>query len=637
MKTDSKTIPSIHELPEHVKRMIAAGEVIEGPHSVIKELIENSADSGAGRISVKIEDGGMRRIVVTDDGCGILPEELKLAITEHATSKITSVDDIQSIYSYGFRGEALSSIAAVSHITILSRPHNLDEGAKLVSDDNISVLPFAGPVGTTVIVEHIFYNTPARKKFLKARSTEIRLIRESFIKIAIANPAIVMTLENEDKVLMSLPAREHIRERLADIYGSNEASRLLEGSVQDLKVNINGFISSLEGLKKSRSMQFLFVNGRPVEYKNLSFHVNRAYDSMLPKGLHPVLFLFITIPPDLIDVNVHPCKREIKLFDTRYIDSLIYGFVKKTLGQNEIHLDSSVFTNFKNDNISERELHSNSYENEADHDQSNLWQIADNDLNSKNVSQKNNEGSRISKNDEINGGFNNLGNCEIMNDYTDDPLKTGPSKTVSYFNDGRDIYNQLHNWYYIGTLFKTYLLVEKEESLKIVDFHAAHERIIYDRLIKNEEKPSVQKLIFPEEVNMDIQEVSFVSDNLDVLLSMGFDLDIFSQESLVIRGIPETLDPSQAVTCIREFTQSISDLSLDRNAEDYFIQIKKHAAERVACHSAKRAGDPMSRIDAESLLVKIFSGSYPLRCPHGRPFVADISRKDFEKLFRRLI
>ena len=617
--------------------MIAAGEVIEGPHSVIKELIENSADSGADRISVKIEDGGMRRIVVTDDGCGILPEELKLAITEHATSKITSVDDIQSIYSYGFRGEALSSIAAVSHITILSRPHNLEEGAKLVSDDNISVMPFAGPAGTTVIVDHIFYNTPARKKFLKARSTEIRLIKESFIKIAIANPSIVMNLENEEKILMSLPSRDNVRDRLADIYGSKESSRLLEGSVQDLKVSVNGFISSLEGLKKNRSMQYLFVNGRPVEYKNLSFHVNRAYDSMLPKGFHPVLFIFINIPPDLIDVNVHPCKREIKLFDTRYIDSLIYGFVKKILGQNEIHLNASVFTESENYRDGSSQVRSESFVNGNDYSRSGSAQKVDNDPDLHGTPESFSEERKISQVDESYNSFKKSNDFGDMDDAVDGALKTKPVDPVNYLNDGKNVYNQLHNWNYLGTLFKTYLLVEKEDALKIVDFHAAHERIIYDRLLRKDEKPSVQKLIFPEEIYLDIQEISSVTDNIDVLLSMGFDIDVFSQESLVINGIPATLDPSQAVTCIREFAQSISDLSLDRDTGDYFLQIKNHAAERLACHSAKRAGDPMSRVDAESLLVKIFSGSYVLRCPHGRPFIADINRRDFEKLFRRLI
>ncbi|MDA3901201.1 MAG: DNA mismatch repair endonuclease MutL [Spirochaetes bacterium] len=578
----------IRELPDHVKRMIAAGEVIEGPHSVVKELIENSIDSEADRITIKIEDGGMQRIVVTDNGCGIVPEELSLAIAEHATSKIGTVDDIQSIYSYGFRGEALSSIASISHITILSKPDGVDTGARLICRESIEIAPFAGPTGTTVIVEHLFYNTPARKKFMKARSTEIRKIRESCTKLALAHPEIAFVLESDGKQLFSLQKTETVRNRISDLFGGAEGESLYSGSVSDMQVSLTGYISSPSNLKRSRLYQHLFVNNRPVDYRNLSFHANRAYDAMLPHGSHPALYLFLQIPPNLIDVNVHPCKREIKLFDSRYIESLIYGFIKKTLGEHELSVGS---VNLNTDRSSDSEIH---------------------DINSER---------------QTTAVFKQAEKIE--------KIETGETNSPDIFKDGRSLYNDLQDWNYLGTIFRTYILIEKDNSLKILDFHAAHERIQYDRLRKNVGQVTVQKLIFPEEYSVTPDKFSILTENLDLLRSLGFDIDIFSEESLIINGVPIGIDPGQATICIDQFLEAAVDVTIDKNAKDYFDEIRDRAIERIACHSAKRAGDPMNRSDAEALISMVFSGAYELRCPHGRPFVVDISRSELVKLFRR--
>lgn len=329
-----RAVDRIRLLPDSVKKKIAAGEVVEGPFSVIKELVENAIDAGASHIDVQVLEGGLRKITVRDDGRGMHRGDVPLAVMEHATSKIEDIHDIESISSYGFRGEALSSISSVSRLTILSRRADEATGARLAGADGaVEISDYAGPAGTTVIVENLFYNVPARKKFLKTVRTETRLIREIFVKLAIPHPEIAFALDMDDTRQVTLNAAVSVEERLGQIYGASIMDDLYRVELQDLKVSLQGFLSRPHYLRSNRAMQLLYVNSRPVEYRYLGFLLSRAYEAVAPRGKYPAGIIFIDIDARLVDVNIHPAKKEVKLFDSHYIDRLILALGEKAVSR----------------------------------------------------------------------------------------------------------------------------------------------------------------------------------------------------------------------------------------------------------------------------------------------------------------
>ncbi|HPL18744.1 MAG TPA: DNA mismatch repair endonuclease MutL [Spirochaetota bacterium] len=324
----------IRLLPDSVKKKIAAGEVVEGPFSVIKELVENAIDAGASHVDVQVLEGGLRKITVRDDGRGMHRDDVPLAVMEHATSKIEDIHDIERISSYGFRGEALSSISSVSRLTILSRRADEATGARLAGADGaVEVSDYAGPAGTTVIVENLFYNVPARKKFLKTVRTETRFIREIFVKLAIPHPEIAFSLDVDDDRQVTLNRAGSVEERLGQIYGGSIMDDLYRVELQDLKVSMRGFLSKPHYLRSNRAMQMLYVNNRPVEYRYLGFLLSRAYEAVAPRGKYPAGIIFIDIDARLVDVNIHPAKKEVKLFDGHYIDRLILALGEKAVSR----------------------------------------------------------------------------------------------------------------------------------------------------------------------------------------------------------------------------------------------------------------------------------------------------------------
>jgi DNA mismatch repair protein MutL len=314
--------------------MIAAGEVIEGPFSVVKELVENSIDAGATEIDVQVQDAGLKRIFVKDNGSGIYRDDAPLSIKEHATSKITDISGLQSISTYGFRGEALSSICSISDFVLLTKHESEETGSRLESrSGSVTVTDYAGSRGTTIIADNLFFNMPARKKFLKAKKTELRNIRETLLRMSLAVPHVSFSFEVDGRREITLTAAVSFHERVKQVFGNTVYSSLYYDELSDLKVKLSGFLSRPDYMRNTRSMQILFINGRPVEQKFLSYHLARAYDAVMPKGKYPAAILFMEIDPELIDVNIHPAKREVKLFDQKYIDSLIFSLASKVLNR----------------------------------------------------------------------------------------------------------------------------------------------------------------------------------------------------------------------------------------------------------------------------------------------------------------
>ncbi|MDY6967721.1 MAG: DNA mismatch repair endonuclease MutL [Spirochaetota bacterium] len=601
-------------LPELVKKMIAAGEVVEGPFSVVKELIENSIDAESTEIEVQAYDSGFKKIIVRDNGFGICRDDLPLVIVDHATSKISDINDIDQITSFGFRGEALSSISSISKLTVLTKSADEKIGSRLENfNDNDEISDYAGPRGTTIIVENLFYNTPARKKFQKAKSTELRKIREIFIKLSLANPQINFSFSVDQKRELTLGSVESYDQRIEQIYGNNILENLYFDRLKDIKVEVSAFLSKPHFLKSSRSMQLLYVNKRVVDNKFLGFHLSKAYQGIAEKGKHPVAFIFLTIDPNLVDVNIHPAKREVKFFDGRYIDSMIYNLSKKILGKQAHNIVS---------NFIQPEQSNNGCIRNADIQIPEYIQYTDRC--EKYTDESYSDRGRTEKNE---------------NTVDDNPMNLfSVSKTSyrSFTDDVTGLYKKFGSsshkdeFRILGVVYNTYILTEKDDAINIIDFHAAHERFIYDSLITEESDSETQTLIFPTVIELSFEDYQIVVENKDFFLQLAFDIDSFSDRSIVIRGIPVIANNLDVEGFLLDVIESL------RTDNNYIKDIKKIIVEKIACHSAIRSGDNLSPEDAKEIAYRVFQGEHELRCPHGRPYLLRLEKKDLERLFKRL-
>ncbi len=587
----------IHKLSEQITHKIAAGEVVEGPFSVIKELIENAVDAEADEIDIEIIESGLKKITVKDNGIGIYRDDLPLAIENHATSKISDFGDIEKISSYGFRGEALSSISSISKLTILSRSVEEDTGARITSHNNkTEQMDYAGQHGTTVIVENLFYNVPARKKFLKSKSAELRKIREIFLKIAIANSGTGFTFSADGKRIITLPSTSGTESRITQIYGESTTENLYFDSLKD-KALISGFLSRPNYLKASRSMQILYVNNRYLEYKHLGFLLSKAYEAVAPKGSYPAAIIFIEIEPELIDVNIHPAKKEIKFFDQNYINTLILRLCKKALSK--VH-DLNIELLEKNNtplHIPGNKVLANNYPPEQllfEHEHR--------------------------KTETQTGGH-----------YAGSRTYTEDNSFRSFITDAQRLYgktNSQYNFKYLGIIFDTYIIIEKDETLSFIDFHAAHERYIYDTINKNPALET-QNLIFPQVIELSVEDYQIFLEKKEYFINTAFDIEIFSDKSIIIRGIPAVVKDLNIEGFFSDILESFKDEG------DHIQDINRITAEKLACHSAKRSGDSLSTEDAMLIVERALSGDHELRCPHGRPYIFKLEKKDLEKAFKR--
>jgi len=580
----------IIHLPDHLKNIIAAGEVVEGPFSVVKELMENSIDASAHSVDVAVYDCGLKKITVRDDGAGILRDDITLSIQEHATSKIRDSSGLEKITTFGFRGEALSSIASISDIVILSKTSGESEGARLVSSaGEVTVSGFAGTQGTTVIVENLFYNTPARKKFLKSKKTELRNIRDTVLKMALPAYNISFTLEVDSKREITLPSVNSYDERIRQVFGTQVFNSLYSDELFDLKVKLKGYLSKPDFMKSSRNMQYLYINGRPVENRFLSFHLSRAYDAVIPRGKYPAAIIFMEIDPELVDVNIHPAKREVKLFDQKYIDDMIYNLALKSL--NKPH--SVPETVFKT------------------HETEKSTVTADENINSYTFS---NRPQTIPVRNNVAHSGSYSGNLfDAVNDEI--TVNTGYRSTGSFK--------------ILGTVFNTYILIEDNDRLHLIDFHAAHERMIYDRISENSGDIESQELMFPVTMELPVSEFLLVMENTEIYRKTGFEIEEFSDNTVIIRSVPVIIGSDKIEELIKNMIDNIKDGLKSNDLKERFYSV-------IACHSAKRSGDKLSVSDMESLGREVLNGSMELRCPHGRPFLFTINQNDLERMFKRL-
>lgn len=623
MELKGETLMSrIQLLDDLTIQKIAAGEVIERPSSIIKELIENSIDANARNIVVEINDGGKTYIRVTDDGEGIEEDEIELAFKRHSTSKLKVIDDLNNIFTLGFRGEALASVAAVSKVEVLTKTkdssagiHAFIEEGKLKSIDKVGT-----PKGTTMIVKDLFYNLPVRKKFLKSNLSEGNSVSDIVYKLALGNYNTSFKFIKDNKTVLKTSTNGIIKDNIYTILGRDISNGLIPVNFDHKGVRIVGFISNNNLYRSNRSHQYLYVNGRYIVNYAISSAIEQHYKSLIPLNRFPVFILYIEMNPAEMDVNIHPTKQEIKFATENNIIGIISNVVKDTL------FPSLTIAKFELEKEEKKEDIKFLYK---DNENTN---IVVRDYSNVSLS---NEDDKIFNNINVNNKvpvFNEISIKETMEqnfviDYSN-------NEDIEIDNS-HSIENSLAEITPLGIVFGTYILGENRvlNTLFFIDQHAAHERIMYEKYRKEFENESihVQQLISPEIIDLTNSEFTLINDNLDFFKKMGFEIENFGSNSYAIRGVPFLFGNPN----IRNLFLDILD-SMDKNiSSSYDTRLDKLM--KLACISAIKSGDKMSNLEINALLKDLAKCENPYTCPHGRPTVIEITKKDIEKQFLRIV
>ncbi|MCM8901161.1 DNA mismatch repair endonuclease MutL [Caldicoprobacter algeriensis] len=609
-------MPKINILDEFTINQIAAGEVVERPASVVKELVENSIDASSSAITIEIKDGGIPFIRVTDNGEGMDQQDARLCFERHATSKIKSSDDLYEIHSLGFRGEALASIAAVSQVEIFTRPRNSLSGTHVINHGGnvISVQEVGCPEGTTVIVRNIFYNAPARLKFLKAPRTEAAYISDLVAKLILAHPEISFRYINNGKAVYHSPGNGDLLSAIISVYGREVRGQVIKIDRSDDKsgLSIYGYLGRPSLARMNRNHQSFFVNGRYVKSPLLSRSLEEAHRSYLPLHHFPWAVLHISIPASQVDVNVHPAKTEIRFRQEEEVYSLIFQWVREALDAHPYIPD------IKHEDIQEA-----SHPDAPNQDGKEIDQV---DVSSQELKLKQEQVSFLTRPEQVRHVY-----------VYDDRFEQQEKKYASEGLD-RKIYehniNGLVNFKIVGRIFSTYVIVESEDSVFFIDQHAAHERLIYEQLKRSMAQHNVasQQLLPPVVIQLSHDEHILLQEALEAFKSLGFELEPFGGNAWAVRGIPAVVSGAS----IKELFYNVLDQWKGERDAHLSIAFKPHDIMKIACKHAVKARDPLSDREILSLLNDIQDKKIPLTCPHGRPIVVTITKYELEKKFKRI-
>lgn len=591
-------MPQIKKLDQDLINKIAAGEVVERPASVVKELIENSIDAQADQISLEIKNGGIDLITVQDNGNGMTAEDAKLAIERHATSKISKIEDLFNIQTLGFRGEALASISAVSQFSLETKTKDSSEGTNLQMANGLWQMdPCGCPEGTKITIKELFYNVPARKKFLKSATTEYNNILEFFTQFALINPQISFKLTHNDKLISNLPKTTDWLERIKQVLGSDIAKELIPVETKGT-VAVSGFIGKPQIARNNHKSQFVFINNRAVQDFIIAKAVKEGYGTLIPRELNPTFILNIQMPPNLVDVNVHPRKTEVKFSNSQEIFLTVLQTVQKSLANNISHqvaLNSSEPVrrfNLKPQASAPVYRPSVSYQPSFKNIRSNPSQVS--------------QALRFSQ--EI---LKNEFNTAI------EPTAVG-------------------EWKLLGQIHKSYLLVEAPEKLLIIDQHAAAERILYEKFKKGygQHKIKSQKLLLPLTLELSNREVEIINQSLEFLQNIGFDIEIFGNNSFIINAVPQDLDKLDIKQTMLGLINDLEDH--DFNKSKSLDEKKDLVIKYAACRTAIKFNDKIEIQEQVNLLKDIMEIMDTINtCPHGRPFIMELTLEQLAKNFKR--
>jgi DNA mismatch repair protein MutL len=592
-------------LDESTINKIAAGEVVESPASVIKELVENAIDANADEILIEIKNGGKTYIRVTDNGSGMINSEVSKAVIRHATSKITRIEDLNSLNTLGFRGEALASISAVSRFEMTSKSREEETARTIKVNGGLLVDErFTGSTnGTTIIVRDLFYNVPARKKFLKSDQAESSTISDLISKLSLVNTGISFKLVRDSQVVLSTPSNTSTLNVITSVMGADFSSSLSQISYGSDKINIKGYVTNLNYYRVNRGKQIIFVNRRFVSNKNISSGIEKAYSTLLPKGKFPGFVIYIDIDPNDIDVNIHPQKSIVKIDNIKMIEDLMYSIVSKHLRERFLSRKMD-HTPTKNDikpldgNPTEKILNNLIVEDTA-----------------------------------------KIFDSEQKDFQLEPPVEEKPESFKEFSPDliiKREADDAIENVYeylnFIGPIFNGYLIFEDtfHKELYIMDQHAAHERINYEKLIKsyNNRNIEVQQLLIPEVIHLGAEEYEKALLNKEIFAEIGFSIDDFGLKSIHITAIPLTLTDGD----IKGMFYQLLD-TMHNQPENTIMKIDDLI--KKACVASVKSGDLISKKEVAHLTAKLSECDSPHTCPHGRPIWIKFTRHELEKLFNR--
>ncbi|MDI6803175.1 MAG: DNA mismatch repair endonuclease MutL [Bacteroidota bacterium] len=587
----------INILSENLASKIAAGEVVQRPASVVKELLENSIDAGASKITVIIKEGGKSLIQIIDDGCGMSEADASVAFYRHSTSKISTLEDLENIRTLGFRGEALASIAAMSQVELITRTDD-DDVATKIRIEGIEIKENSKEAmerGTSVTVRNLFFNTPARREFLKNNSVEFKNIFDVVVRIALSHPYIQFKFISGEETVFNLQSNK-IEERIRDIFGNKVHDAILPAisntdSPYYLELNVMGFITKPDFAKKTRVDQFLFLNNRYIVSRSLNHAVFQAYEHLIEKGSFPFFVLFININPNKVDVNVHPSKMEVKFKEERSVYHLINSTVRNTLSTNNLIPSIQFHTeSIDTGRFPEYVPHPNS---------SFQFQRRTTDSNA-----------------PIFSARGDIQNIYTKTDY-EKPSEQPSQSTVP------QIYFQVHN---------RYIIIPIEEGVMIVDQHAAHERILYEKAVSSfsETNNRSQQLLFPHTIELSAGDFTIVNELIPNLEKLGFQVKAFGKNTVVMEGVPLDVKSGQESLILQE----IVDLYKE-NEHQQKLEPRDNLAKSFACKAAIKFGDAMNQAEMRSLIEQLFSTQVPYVCPHGRPAIIKLTLSELGKRFGR--
>ena len=746
-------------LDELTINQIAAGEVIERPASVVKEMVENSIDAGAKNINIEIKNGGISYIRITDDGKGIMPDDMEIAFERHATSKIRVAEDLKTVKSMGFRGEALASIASIANVEMVSRTADLQTGNKIVVEagDIIEKQEIAAPVGTMITVTKLFFNTPVRYKFLKKDFTEAGYIEDAITRLALIHPEIAFKLISSGKVVIQTTGNGNLKDVIYSIYGKDIATQVLDVDYQYEDLHIKGVVGKPGIARSNRSNQLFFVNDRYIKDKTLSSAVEKSFKGMLPIGKYPFLVLNIEMDSSKVDVNVHPAKLEVRFVEEQKVFKAIYHSIKDTLLKNDLVTDterdksnnaesfkmssSSLFRNntnaepkaeekidanstlsklielqrkiqndlemqkagikpqennnvetkteevkeqvvepviekkeeifeekeieniIKNKNIINEaieqkiqeieplenleETEQNQEEKETEEKESNEQEKNEKEksLEEKTVFEKLDELQKLKEN--INNvdfnemylkTFGKLPSTEKAeekkeeNSISYEDMNLAETENISVFEDSEE-YKSKPFYKFIGIAFKTYIIIEMDKEMYIIDQHAAHERIMYEKVKKNfykETEKDSQLMILPDIITLTHKEMNIAKDNLELFEKAGFIIEEFGENTIKISGTPSILLDLDTKELFLETLDEINTVA--RTAKQ---EIEERFIATVACKAAVKAHMALTKEEVDSLMDKLLELPNPFTCPHGRPTAIKMTKNDIERKFAR--
>lgn len=607
----------IHKLTPVLIDKIAAGEVIDAPYSVIKELVENSLDAGAKEIRIFTKGAGLDSIIIEDNGFGISFNDLPLSIDRHATSKISRLEDIHEIDSFGFRGEALASISSISRMIIQSKTSEETGGIIEVRGGEI-IRHEKSPAaqGTVIRIEEMFYSTPARKKFIKSERRENQKIHQALLKLTLPNPTVRFIYYRDEKEFFHYEPVKSIPERIGQIYGKKIQDNLLDFHDRLEDVFLSGYIGSERVYRSNRDAQHLFINGRSVELKSASFLVKKSYGELLPHGAHPYYFLFFDVNPKRLDVNVHPAKKEVRLLDESAINGMIVRNVTQSLRPDEpvsfLHQTKQSASGFSENNSASK--HS---ENEF------LIQNRENYYPVRRQYETN-----ISNQDDP---ITLLHNTENTSDSIEDLQSENSTRKDRFESSFSNKRNSFIPRRHFGVIFGTYILAESDDAFYLIDQHTAHERVNFEKmkrklkLLAGERQPLMQPLI----LELDPDDLDSLLEKKELLLEAGFDIDAAGPGSLAVREIPAFLEKGTEGRLLLKMLDELS-------SGESVLKAFEDMAAMKACKASIKKNDVVSPVVLNGILEELSRCEEPSRCPHGRPTMIRLTQQELDRMFLRI-